>query len=188
MDSFDVIRRLAERLNAIENRRCFRVSSQDSGRSIVVDLMSWPDQSIVVNVETVATSGHAVEGIIRDQCDCAHNDRGGSHLRCDYLALTSAGLRSAVVYIEVKTGINDEHGDVAHGFKQIMCSKVVFETVLSRCGELLEHVDSFGVVVSPAFALSRRNQRQSAIWSAANGLRLIQVRSGEDLWAECIAS
>lgn len=188
MEFLGSLSRNAEMLGAIEHRRCFRVSSCDSGRSSVVDLRSCPDESVVVDVDTAVASGHAIGSRMREPCDCSHTDQGGTHLRCDYLALAQDGHRTTVVYIEVKTGISDEHGDVEHGLKQVMCSKVVFESEVKHCVEDVESLESFGVVVSPAFEPSQRNQRNITMWSIANRLRLIQVGSGEDLWTKCMAS
>ena len=188
MEFLGSLSRYAEMLGAIEHRRCFQVSSSDSGRSSVVNLRSCPDESVVVDVDTAVASGHAIGSRMSEPCDCSHTDQEGTHLRCDYLTLAQAGHRTTVVYIEVKTGISDQHGDVEHGFKQVMCSKVVFESEVKPCVEDVESLESFGVVVSPAFEPSQRNQRNITMWSIANRLRLIQVRSGEDLWTKCMAS
>lgn len=188
MDLLRTVGGYAGKMRAIEDRPCFRVSSSDSGRSSVVDLTSVADPSVVVDVETIATSGHSVADMIHEDCDCTHNDRGGSHLHCDYLVLICTGLSSTLVYIEVKTGMSNEQRDVAHGFRQVMCSKSIFESILEGCSRVTEPGESFGVVVSPAFALSEENQRWSSVWGITNGIRLILVKSGDDVWSECAAS
>ncbi len=183
-----LVRKQAEVFNALERRRCFQVSSPDSGRSCCVDLRRCPKKLVLIDVDVVAGDGQLIAEKLREPCDCSHRDEGGSHLRCDYLAVIGTDSMVTTLYIEVKTGVSDEQRDIAHGFRQVMCSKSVFESILEDCSRAIEPGKSFGVVVSPAFALSDENQRRSIVWGIANGLRLIQVRSGLDVWTQCVAS
>lgn len=178
----------AGELNALERRRCFQVSSPDSGRSCRVNLSRCPEKSVLIDVDALATDGKVIAERMREPCDCNHRDGGGSHLRCDYLAVIETESVVTALYIEVKTGVSDEQRDIAHEFSQVMCSKSVFESILEDCSRATEPEQSFGVVESPAFALSEENQRRSIVLGIANGLRLIQVRSGSDVWTECVAS
>ena len=188
MNIATLVREQAEVLNALERRRCFQVSSPDSGRSCRVNLSRCPEKSVLIDVDVLATDGMVIAERMREPCDCNHRDGGCSHLRCDYLAVIGTESIATALYIEVKTGVSNEQRDIAHGFSQVMCSKSVFESILEDCSPATEPAQSFGVVVSPAFALSEENQRRSIVLGIANGLRLIQVRSGSDVWTECVAS
>lgn len=179
------IKELSEDLNATEHRRRFRVSSAESGRSCCINMSSCPDGSVMIKVDVAAARDRHIEGRLCAPCDCSHSDGRGSHLRCDYLILNGSGSYLTVVYVEVKTGVSNQQSDVTHGFRQIMCSKSVFESVLTGCAQDDNPAVSIGVVVSPAFALSEQNQRLSSVWGIANGIRLIQVKSGDDVWSKC---
>ena len=188
MNVLTLIRNVAGQLNAIDSRRLIRVSSDDSRRSCDVDLTCFPEDTVLIRVDDIALDVGHIGKCLRESCDCGHRGCSGSHFRCDYLAVYRAESKLMALYIEVKTGNSRQQKSVAHGFKQILCSKVVFETVMQSCVGDHARITSVGVVVLPAFELSPRNQHEIAKWSIDNGLRLIQVKSGEDLWTKCMAS
>ena len=179
-----LIKELAEGLDATEHRRHFSVSSPDSGRSCSINVNGCPDGSVMISVDAATARAQHVDDRLREPCDCGHRGRHDSHLRCDFLILNGDGPNLTVVYMEVKTGVSNEQSDVTYGFKQILCSKSVFESVLAGCAAGYNPTVSVGVVVSPAFAISEQNQRRSSVRGIADGIRLIQVKSGDDVWSK----
>lgn len=188
MDLLRLLRNAAREMEAEETRRRFSVSSEDSNRSCCIDLTGYPENLVLINADHVASNDNHIGEPLKEPCDCEHRVGSESHLRCDYVGVHGEDLNLAVVYIEVKTGTSSQQSDVEHGFRQILCSKFVFESILDDCIGGSTLIDSVGVVISPAFTLSQKVRDRSSEWSIRNGIRLIKVRSGEDLWTKCMAS